>query len=79
MENVDLRSAMPKLGVASHVIKVSEDPIRTNCQSWSRLGPQIKSKWAPLETGAPCNPSTAEPPWLDAPVSKNPSYVYGRY
>ena len=44
---------------------------------WSRPVPQSNSKRGPFaDYGAPWGPCMAVPPWPDAPVSKNPSFVY---
>ena len=52
---------------------------RTNYPSWcpmEQAGAQINSRRAPLETVGPLGPLYGGPPWTDAAVSKNPSYVY---
>ena len=46
--------------------------------TWSRLGPKINSKRGPFgDYGAPGVPAWWGP-WPDAPVLKNPSYVFER-
>ena len=56
-------------------------PIRTRSPAGAPLsepGPLIKSKWGPFgDPGAP-EATVRRGPWRDAPVSKNPSYVYVR-
>ena len=45
---------------------------------WGMLGPQNNSKRDFFGGYGPLGPRMVWPPWPDAPITKSPSYVYGR-